>query len=104
MTDLLEVLMMICFGLSWPISIHKSWTSRTAKGKSLFFECFIWVGYWFGIVRKFLLYQEAVLGGATLGWLFYLGWLMYVVNVSAVTVDMCLYFRNRRLDQLASNV
>lgn len=35
-TDLLEALMIICFGLSWPISIRKSWTSKTAKGKSLF--------------------------------------------------------------------
>ena len=37
-TDLLEALMILCFGLSWPISIRKSWISRTAKGKSLFFE------------------------------------------------------------------
>ena len=45
MTDLLEALMIFCFGLSWPISIRKSWTSRTAKGKSLFFEVFLLVGY-----------------------------------------------------------
>ena len=74
MTDLLEALMVVCFGLSWPISIHKSWTSRTAKGKSLFFECFIWIGYVFGIVRKFLLYNEAAAAGTALGWLFYLSW------------------------------
>lgn len=54
-TDLLEALMILCFGLSWPISIKKSYTSRTAKGKSLFFEVFIWFGYVFGIIRKFLL-------------------------------------------------
>ena len=38
-TDLMEAVMILCFGLSWPISIRKSWVSRTAKGKSLFFEC-----------------------------------------------------------------
>ena len=43
-TDLMEAVMILCFGLSWPISIRKSWVSRTAKGKSLFFECFIWIG------------------------------------------------------------
>lgn len=59
MTDLLEVPMILCFGLSWPISIRKSWISRTAKGKSLFFEFFIWAGYIFGIVRKMLLYWQA---------------------------------------------
>ena len=32
MTDLLETLMILCFGLSWPISIRKSWRSRTNKG------------------------------------------------------------------------
>ena len=51
-TDLLETLMILCFGLSWPISIRKSWISRTAKGKSLFFEFFIWIGYIFGIMYK----------------------------------------------------
>ena len=42
--DLLEALTIFCFGLSWPISIRKSWISRTAKGKSLFFEVFLLVG------------------------------------------------------------
>ena len=43
--DLLEALMILCFGVSWPISIRKSWVSRTAKGKSLFFEVFLLIGY-----------------------------------------------------------
>ena len=30
-SHLLEALMILCFGLSWPLSIYKSWTSRTAK-------------------------------------------------------------------------
>ena len=55
MSDLLEALMIVCFGLSWPVSIYKSYTSRTAKGKSLFFEVFIWIGYVFGIGRKTVL-------------------------------------------------
>ena len=52
MTDLLEALMILCFGLSWPISIRKSWISRTAKGKSLFFEIFLLIGYACGITKK----------------------------------------------------
>ena len=55
MSDLLETLMILCFGLSWPMALHKSWVSRTAKGKSLLFEVFIWVGYIFGMIRKWLL-------------------------------------------------
>lgn len=96
MTDLLEALMILCFGLSWPISIRKSWISRTAKGKSLFFECFIWLGYVFGITRKILLYQQAT---EPLGFLFYLAWIFYVLNILEITVDMMLYFRNMRLDK-----
>lgn len=99
MTDLLEALMIICFGLSWPISIRKSWTARTAKGKSLFFEVFICIGYVFGIVRKFLLVAQA--GGEPMGFLFYLAWFFYFVNLFSIMIDMALYFRNSRLDRLA---
>ena len=53
-TDLLEALTIFCFGLSWPISIRKSIISRTAKGKSLFFEVFLLIGYACGIARKII--------------------------------------------------
>lgn len=96
MTDLLEALMIFCFGLSWPISIRKSWVSRTAKGKSLFFEFFIWVGYVFGIIRKVMLWSSA---SGSLDWLFYLSWFFYVLNIVEITIDMALYFRNVKLDQ-----
>ena len=95
-TELLEAVMILCFGLSWPISIRKSWISRTAKGKSLFFEFFIWVGYIFGIIRKFLLWGAA---STPLGWLFYLGWAFYFLNLIEITIDMLLYFRNVKLDK-----
>ena len=95
-TDLLEALMILCFGLSWPISIRKSWISRTAKGKSLFFEFFIWIGYVFGIVRKFMLLSAAT---SPMGWLFYLGFAFYFLNMAEITVDMFLFMRNSRLDK-----
>ena len=96
MTDLLEALMILCFGLSWPISIRKSWVSRTAKGKSLFFEFFIWIGYVFGIIRKFMIWGAA---GEPLEWLFYLSWFFYVLNIVEISIDMALYFRNVKLDK-----
>ncbi len=96
MTDLLEALMILCFGLSWPISIRKSWVSRTAKGKSLFFEFFIWIGYVFGIIRKIMILSVAA---EPLGWLFYLSFFFYILNILEITVDMGLYFRNVKLDQ-----
>ena len=99
LTDLLETLMIICFGLSWPISIRKSLKSRTAKGKSLFFEFFIWLGYIFGIIRKIMLFNEARTAGNSLDWLFFLGWFFYVLNMVMITIDMGLYVRNVRLDR-----
>lgn len=97
-TDILEILMILCFGLSWPISIRKSWISRTAKGKSLFFEFFIWIGYIFGISRKFIQLNQAA--GAPMGFLFYLAWFFYVLNFIEITIDMILWFRNTRLDKI----
>ncbi len=99
MTDLLEALMILCFGLSWPISIRKSWTSRTAKGKSLFFEIFLLVGYIFGIVRKVILFANAVSAGQPEGFLFYLSWFFYVLNFIEISIDVALYFRNVKLDK-----
>ena len=94
LTDLFEALTIFCFGLSWPISIRKSYVSRTAKGKSLFFEVFLLIGYAFGIVRKII--QAAALGSS--GFIFYLSF-FYVLNFIEISVDVGLYFRNVRLDK-----
>lgn len=92
--ELFEAVMILCFGLSWPISIRKSYISRTAKGKSLFFEVFIWIGYIFGIARKII--QVCIGTGG--GFLFYLAWAFYILNFVEITIDMLLYFRNTKLD------
>ncbi len=95
LTDLFEALTIFCFGLSWPISIRKSLVSKTAKGKSLFFEVFILIGYAFGIARKIV--QVSKMGSG--GFIFYLSFLFYVLNFIAVAIDVALYFRNSRLDR-----
>ena len=95
LTDLFEALTIFCFGLSWPISIRKSYVSRTAKGKSLFFEVFLLIGYAFGIVRKII--QAEALGSS--GFIFYLSFFFYVLNFIEISVDVGLYFRNVRLDK-----
>ncbi len=90
-TDLLEALTIFCFGLSWPISIRKSYISRTAKGKSLFFEVFLLIGYMFGIIRKII--QTA---GGSSGFIFFLSFFFYVLNFVENSIDVALYFRNTR--------
>lgn len=93
---LCETVMIVCFGLSWPLSVYKSWKSRTAKGKSLQFEIFIWIGYIFGITKNFILYANG-----SNSWIFFLGWAFYFLNFIEITVDMILYFRNVKLDKAA---
>lgn len=95
--DLLEAMTIFCFGLSWPISIRKSLVSRTAKGKSLFFEVFLLVGYACGIVRKVL----QTVNGQGSGFIFVLSFLFYVLNFIMISIDVGLYFRNKKLDELA---
>ncbi len=95
-TDLFEALTIFCFGLSWPLSIRKSLVSRTSKGKSLFFEVFILIGYAFGILRKFI--QVFAMGSS--GFIFYLGFFFYVLNSLEISFDIFLYFRNAKLDRI----
>ena len=94
--DLLEAFTIFCFGLSWPISIRKSIVSRTAKGKSLFFEVFLLIGYAAGITRKII--QLAVTGAS--GFIFVLSFMFYIINFIAISIDIALYFRNSRLDRM----
>ena len=96
LVDLFEALTIFCFGLSWPISIRKSYKSRTAKGKSLFFEVFLLIGYAFGIARKII--QLTAMGSS--GFIFFLSFFFYVLNFIEISIDVALYFRNTKLDKL----
>ena len=101
LTNLLEALTILCFGLSWPISIRKSYISRTAKGKSLFFEVFILIGYAFGIARKIIQLStwDYMAKPAGPDFLFFLSAIFYVLNFIEIAVDISLYFRNVKLDR-----
>lgn len=85
---LFEFLMLCCFGASWPFAILKSIRSKSAKGKSLGFMVLIELGYIFGIIHKIFFYYNWVIWA-------------YVALFILVAIDIVLYFRNRRYDQLA---
>ena len=44
LAELLEAMMIISFGISWPLSIVRSYRSRSTKGTSVLFSCFILFG------------------------------------------------------------
>lgn len=94
MAEILEVVMIVSFGASWPMNVIKSYKSRTAKGKSLWFLCLIFFGYIAGIISKFL--NEAYMAEFSQKWyvLFF-----YFLNLIMVGADLILYFRNRKLDK-----
>ena len=54
LASIFETLMILSFGVSWPMSIIRSYRSRSTKGKSIFFSCFIAFGYVCGIIAKIM--------------------------------------------------
>lgn len=95
MSELLEIVMILSFGFSWPMNVIKSYKARTAKGKSIAFLLLIFFGYIAGIASKFT--NEAYMAAFADKWyvLFF-----YFLNISMVSVDIILYIRNRRLDKI----
>jgi hypothetical protein len=96
MSELLEIIMIVSFGASWPLNVLKSYKARTTKGKSLAFLCLIFFGYIAGITSK--LVNEAYMAAFAQKWyvLFF-----YVLNLIMVGADLILYARNYKLDKLA---
>lgn len=86
--ELMEVAMIVAFGLSWPMNVIKSYKVRTTKGKSLAFLLLIFSGYICGITGKLM--------APSCKWyvLFF-----YVLNFLMVGADLVLYVRNSRLDR-----
>ncbi|MBR4087189.1 MAG: hypothetical protein IKK30_04960 [Clostridia bacterium] len=96
MVEILEVIMLVCFGFSWPINAIKAYKARTAKGKSLWFLLLIITGYIAGITSKLI--NETYMASFDTKWyvLFF-----YILNMTMVCIDLGIYFRNRKLDKEA---
>lgn len=86
MVTVFESIMLVCFGISWPISVYKSATSKSTKGKSVLFTFAIIIGYIAGITGKIV--------GGNINYVL----VLYLINLAFVSVDLCLYFRNKKLE------
>ena len=89
MAEIMEVIMIVSFGASWPLNVLKSYRARTTKGKSLAFLCLIFFGYIAGIASK-LLNED--------GYKWYVLF-FYFLNITMVGIDLLLYIRNKNLDK-----
>lgn len=95
--SIMEMMMVVCFGISWPINIIKAWKSQSSKGISLLFYFFIWIGYVFALIGKFVL----IYNNAPLPWYETVHWYVmffYLLNILMVTAGILIYFRNKRYD------
>lgn len=101
--SILEALMVISFGLSWPLNISKAWKARSTKGMSLPFYLLIWTGYIFAIASKLLSIHYHINVAATASsWTDVVKWyvmIFYVINFLMLTCGIFVYFRNARIEK-----
>ncbi|MBQ9713858.1 MAG: hypothetical protein IJV83_00900 [Clostridia bacterium] len=90
MVTVFESIMLICFGISWPISVYKSLTSKSTKGKSVVFTFAIIIGYLAGITGKIV--------GKNFNYVL----VLYLLNLAFVSVDLVLYFINKHRENAAA--
>ena len=87
MGSILETVMLVCFGFSWPLNVMKAYKAKTTKGTSLPFILLIVAGYIAGITAKVITDQiNYVL-------------IAYIVNLAIVSLNIVIYFRNVSLDK-----
>ena len=87
MGEILETVMLICFGCSWPISVIKNYRAKSAKNMSLQFTLLISLGYIAGITAKIITGNTGI------------ALVVYFINLAMVLLNVAIYFRNKRLDK-----
>ena len=87
---ILETIMLVCFGFSWPMNLIKSYKARSAKNSSLPFILLIITGYIAGISAKIVLGNINYVLVA------------YLLNLAIVSLNLIVYFRNMALDKKAN--
>ena len=86
MSEVLESIMLICFGLSWPVSVVKNIKAHTAKSMSLPFILLIITGYIAGISSKIINHNFSYVLA------------IYFFNLFVVSLNVVVYFINRSYD------
>jgi len=78
-----EIGMLLCFGISWPVSIAKTLRTKVVTGKSPLFMAIVSLGYLSGILHKAFYSPDWVV-------------VLYVLNMLMVLTDLMLYLRYSR--------
>lgn len=93
-----EIVMVICFGASWPFNIVKAYKARSTKGTSLLFMSLIGLGYVGGILCKVF----TLLAKGTLTWLAWVAFAFYIINMMMIISGVIIYFRNKKIESGAN--
>ena len=86
MAQVLEAGMLLCFGVSWPISLVKNIRAKTAKSTSIWFILLILLGYTAGIAAKLLSHAA--------GYVI----VVYLFNFAVVFCNLIVWFFNHARD------
>ena len=87
MGSILETVMLVCFGFSWPLNVIRAYRAKTAKGTSLPFILLIIAGYIAGISAKLITGQTNYV------------LIAYILNLAIVSLNVVVYFHNVSLDK-----
>ena len=92
MGEILESVMLICFGISWPLNVIKNIKARSAKGMSLPFILMITCGYIAGIAAKIINENYSYV------------LVIYIINLLFVSMNIVVYFINRNYDRATQGI
>ncbi len=92
MSPMLETIMLVCFGFSWPLNVIKAYKAETATGTSLPFILLIITGYIAGILAK--------ISSGQINYVL----VAYFLNLTIVSLNVFIYFRNVSLDKKRDRV
>ena len=89
MNSVFEALMLICFGIGWPISIAKALRTKVVEGKSPLFMTIVSIGYVSGILHKLMYSMDWIVG-------------LYAFNLAMISFDLYLYYKYRTKNRVAA--
>lgn len=90
MAQILEAVMLICFGVSWPVSLVKNIRAKTAKATSVWFILLILMGYVAGITAKLVSHATGYILA------------VYFFNLAVVSCNLIVWFCNHARDRMES--
>ena len=76
--SILEATMLLCFGMSWPVSVFKALRTKIVTGKSPLSLALIATGYLSGISHKVMYSRDFLV-------------ILYMFNLSMILTDLYLY-------------